>query len=108
MRKPQNIITRSVSFEVALFETGGDQRAKNTGIIITRRVSEGFLGKTVRTQKLNPSLTFRVGISMHEAVSSRSRTERTIAACDIVQCHHVAAGEKTQVFCAISHGESVA
>jgi hypothetical protein len=35
---------------------------KTQGIIMTRRVSEGFFQTLRQTQKLNPSLTQRVGI----------------------------------------------
>jgi hypothetical protein len=49
-------------FEVAMFKAGADQLRENMGIIITRRVSEGFFQTLRQTQKLNPSLTQRVGI----------------------------------------------
>jgi hypothetical protein len=49
-------------FEVAPFKKGEINGAKTQGIIITRRVSEGFFQTLRQTLKHNPSLTRRVGI----------------------------------------------
>jgi hypothetical protein len=54
--------TRRVSFEVALFKTGEDQRDENTGNYHNPKRQRGIFGNTVETQKINPSLTRRVGI----------------------------------------------
>jgi hypothetical protein len=52
------IPTRCVSFQVALLKIGGDQRGKNTGGIITRRVSEGLTVKLVKRHHSIPHLRF--------------------------------------------------
>ena len=45
-----------------MFKTGVDQRVENTGNYHNPTRQRGILGNTVETQKLNPSLTRRVGI----------------------------------------------
>jgi hypothetical protein len=54
------ITTRSVSFEVALFKTIADQRAKNTRDYHNPTRQRGIYGDTCKTLQLNPSLTFGV------------------------------------------------
>jgi hypothetical protein len=49
-----------VSFEVAMFKAGEDERDENKGIITTRRVSEGFLETLVKREIATPRS--RVGL----------------------------------------------
>jgi hypothetical protein len=44
------------------FKTGGDQRVENTGEYHNPTRQRGIFANTAETQKLNPSLTRRVGI----------------------------------------------
>jgi hypothetical protein len=50
-------------FEVAPFENLGDQRGENTGNYHNPTRQRGIYGNAGKTQKLNPSLTFRVGMA---------------------------------------------
>jgi hypothetical protein len=56
------IITRRVSFEVALFKTVADQRRENTGNYHNPTRQRGIYGDIGKTRNHNPSLTRRVGI----------------------------------------------
>ena len=56
------ILTRSVSFEVALFKTGKYQRGENKGNYHNPTRQRGIFANTAEAKKRNPSLTRRVGI----------------------------------------------
>jgi hypothetical protein len=52
---------------------------KTQGIIITRRMSEGFFQTLRQTQKLNPSLTQRVGTVANAQLQNASARDRCLA-----------------------------
>ena len=61
-------------FEVALFKTVEDQRAKNTGDYHNPTRQRGIYGNTCKTRQLNPSLTFRVVMVANAQLQNLSAT----------------------------------
>jgi hypothetical protein len=60
---PQQVDPSLTLFEVAPFENLGDHRGENTGHYHNPTRQRGIYGNIGNTQKLNPSLTFRVGMA---------------------------------------------
>ena len=59
---PMSVNPSLTRFDVALFKTGEYQRGENKGNYHNPTRQRGIFGNTLETQKLNPSLTRRVGI----------------------------------------------
>jgi hypothetical protein len=72
-KKVPSLTTRSVSFEVALFRTGEDQRCENKGTYHNPTRQRGIFANTAETEKRNPSLTQRVVIC--KSATSKSVSE---------------------------------
>ena len=71
-RLVDSIITRSVSFEVALFKTSGDQRGENQGNYHNPKRQRGIYGDIGKTGQLNPSITFRVVMAANAQLQKAS------------------------------------